>query len=216
MAQRSIQTQVRERELSSKLPTDPHQRVRHTDVDTRSDEASKGQSLRSPTTCAGGEDRAERESSVGGGPTGRIQDLRLDEWAGGVSGYLPCLEEQRGCLPWQQHKRGKVCLAVVLSFQNESSFFHPLPCNCHHCVHPSRSRLVRYFGPIVSHCPLKTALTSFPSRRPLLSLISNADLSSKYHGNLSYPLRQPPPMSISLEIVPITRRLELEGEPDGS
>jgi len=76
-ARRSIQIQVRERELCLELPADPCRRIRHADVDTRGGEASKGEPLRGPTTCAGGEDRTERGSSIGGGPTRRIQDIRL-------------------------------------------------------------------------------------------------------------------------------------------
>lgn len=195
-----------------KSPADPCRRICHPDVDTRSDEASKGEPLRSPTACADREGRAEREPSFGGGPTGRVQDLRLDKWTNGVSGYLPCLGEQRGCLPRWQHKRDSEMVCCV------SSFFRPLPCKCHRYrdVCASRSRRVRYFGPIVSHCPLKTGLTSFSSRGSSFSFISNVNVSSKCHGNLSCSLRQPLLMSISLEIVPITRRLELEGEPEGS
>ena len=204
-----IQIRVRERGLSSELPTDPNRRVRHTDVDTRGDEASKGRSLRSPTACAGRENRTEGESSAGGGPTSRIQDIRLEKLTTGVPGCLPYKGKQRGCLPWQQHKREEVsCGCFWLPEQVKllpSSF-----------AVTTRSRLVRCFGPIVPHCPPKTALTSFSSTRPPLSFISNANVSSKSLGSLSRPLRQPLPMSISLEIVPMTRRLELEGEPDGS
>ena len=117
MGQRSIQIQVRRRERCSKLPADPCCRIRHTDVDTRGDEASKGKPLRGPATCADGEDRTERESSIGGGSTSRIQDIQLNERTNGVFGHLPCLGEQRGCLPWQQHKREKICRAGV--------FWHP-------------------------------------------------------------------------------------------
>jgi len=208
VALRSIQIQVRWRELDSKLPVDTCRRICHTDVDTRGDEASKREPLRSPTARADGEGRAEREPSIGGGPISRVQDIRLDKRTNGVSGYLPCLGEQRGCLPGRQHKREKV--------GRVSSFFRPLPCKCHRYVCASRSRRVRHFDPIVSHCPLKTALTPLSSRRSSFSSISNVNVSSKCHGNLSCLLRQPPLMSISLEIVPITRRLELEGEPDGS
>ena len=165
-AQRSIQIQVRAREPRSKFPTDPRRRIRHAGLDTRGDEASEGESLRSPPICTGGEDRTEREPPTWGGSASRIQDIRL---ANGVVGYLPCLEEQRGFYRGgniSERRLVKICRAGVFSFQNKSSFFHPLPCDCHHYVCASRSRLVRYFGPIVSHCPLKTALTSFSSRRP--------------------------------------------------
>ena len=79
MVQPSIQIQVRQRQLRLKLPADPCGRIRHTGVDTRGDEARKRESLRGPTTRTGREERTERESSVGGGPTSRLQDIRLDE-----------------------------------------------------------------------------------------------------------------------------------------
>lgn len=120
-ARQSIQIQVRERELCSKPPADSGIRIRNSYFNTRGDEASKGKSLRHPTTCAGGEDGTKRESSIRGGPASRIQGLRLDERASGISGCLPCLEEQSRCLTWRQHKREKVCRTGVFSFRNGSS-----------------------------------------------------------------------------------------------
>ena len=186
---RSIQIQVRERELSLELSTDQRGRVRHTHLDTCSVKASEGKSLRRSTTRAGGEGRTEGESSTGGGPTSRIQGLWVDKRSSACSGYLPCLEEQRGCLLRWQHKR-KVCRAGVFSFREraKSRFFHLLPSKCHHHVCASRSCLDRWYGTIVPHCPLKTALTSFSSRRRPISFINGVYFSSTCHDNLSFPL----------------------------
>lgn len=185
----SIQIQVREREPSSELSTDRRKRVCHAHFDTRSVEASEGKSLRRSTTRAGGEGRTEGESSTGGGPTSRTQGLRVDKRSSAFSGYLPCLEEQRGCLLWRQHKREKVCRAGVFSFwrRAKSRFLHLLPSKCHHHIRASRSCLDRCYGTIVPHCPLKMALTSFSSRRRPISFINSVYFSSKCHGNLSFP-----------------------------
>lgn len=88
MARQSIQIQVREQELTKKLPADSWERIRYAHLDTRGDEASKGKSLRHSTTRAGGEGRTERESSVGGGPISRTQGLWLGERTSGISRVL--------------------------------------------------------------------------------------------------------------------------------
>lgn len=208
----SIQIQVLERELSPKLLADPYRRIRYTDVDTRGDEAGKGESLRSSTTRASGEDRTEGQPSVGGGPINRIQDLWLDKLTNGIPAMFGGTKDVHS---WQQHKREKACRTYAGVFSRNQA-----PLVFYHAIAITTSvPLDRVSSGILvplSHCPLKTALISFLSRRPPLSFISNVNPSSKCHGNLSCPLRQPRPMSISLEIVPIAHRLELEGEPDGS